>query len=136
MTKSNGSNSDLRGFLSVLEGEGELVRVKRDVSAQFELAVITAKVDGKQAVLFEKVHGSKISVAANICGTAKRFYLATAATQNTASNNVKQAIHGRITEAISKLSEPAKAQGEAPFEKNSSKNLLDLPVVTHFAKDA
>ena len=137
MTKSNSNNnSDLRGFLSVLEGEGELVRIKRDVSAQFELAAITAKVDGKQAVLFEKVHGSKISVAANICGTAKRFYLATAGMQNAASNNVKQAIHGRITEALSKLSEPAKAQGEAPFEKNSSKSLLDLPVVTHFEKDA
>jgi 2,5-furandicarboxylate decarboxylase 1 len=131
-----GNNVDFRSFLSLLEQEGELVRVKKDVSAEFELAAVTAKMDGKQAILFEKVRGSKIGVACNIVGTARKFYLAVAGTRKTSQADVKKAIHARITEALSGLSEPAKIQSAAPFEKNSSRNLHDLPIVTHFEKDA
>lgn len=131
-----GNNVDFRSFLSLLEREGELVRVKKDVSAEFELAAVTAKMDGKQAVLFEKVRGSKIGVACNIVGTTKKFYLAVAGTRKASQADVKKAIHARIMEALSTLSEPAKIQSAAPFEKNSSRNLHDLPIVTHFEKDA
>jgi UbiD family decarboxylase len=134
--KSN--NQDFRSFLSLLEAEQELVRAKKDVGAEYELAGVAAKLDGKQAVLFEKVRGSRLTVACNVCGTPKRFYLAIAGAGKKAvqAGDVKKAIHSRITEALGRLSEPAKAQGAAPFEKNSSKSLLDLPVVTHFEKDA
>lgn len=132
------SNLDFRGFLSLLDGERELTHVKKDVSAEYELAAVAAKLDGKQAVHFEKVRGSKISVVCNICGTPKRFYLAIAGSQYKAGqgDDIKHAIHARITHALGRLSEPAKAQGEAPFEKNSSRNLFDLPIVMHFEKDA
>jgi UbiD family decarboxylase len=132
-----GNNSvNFRSFLSLLQSEGELVRVKQDVSAEFELAAVTSKMDGKQAVLFEKVRGSKIGVACNIVGTPKRFYLAIAGPRKTTHTDIKKAIHARITEALATLSPPAKMQGDAPFEKNSSRNLHDLPIVTHFEKDA
>jgi UbiD family decarboxylase len=127
---------DFRSYLSLLQSEGELVRVKQDVSAEFELAAVTAKLDGKQAVLFEKVRGSKIGVACNVVGTPKRFYLAVAGSRKAGQADVKKAIHARITEALAHLSEPAKSQGSAPFEKNSSRYLQDLPIVTHFEKDA
>jgi UbiD family decarboxylase len=130
-----GNSVDFRSYLSLLQSEGELVRVKQDVSAEFELAAVTAKMDGKQAVLFEKVRGSKIGVACNVVGTPKRFYLAVAGSRKTDQANVKKAIHARIIEALARLSEPTKSQG-APFEKNSSRNLQDLPIVTHFEKDA
>ena len=132
------SNLDFRGFLSLLDGERELAHVKKDVSAEYELAAVAAKLDGKQAVHFEKVGGSKISVVCNICGTSRRFYLAIAGSQYKAGqgDDIKHAIHARITDALGRLSEPAKAQGEAPFEKNSSRNLFDLPIVMHFEKDA
>jgi 2,5-furandicarboxylate decarboxylase 1 len=132
--KSN--NQDFRSFLSLLEAEHELVRAKKDVGAEYELAGVAAKLDGKQAVLFEKVRGSRLAVACNVCGTPRRFYLAIAGKKVAQAGDVKKAIHARITEALGKLSEPAMAQGAAPFEKNSSKSLLDLPVVTHFEKDA
>ncbi|HXV46953.1 MAG TPA: UbiD family decarboxylase, partial [Nitrososphaera sp.] len=119
-----------------MQSEGELKRVKQDVNAEFELAAVTAKLDGKQAVIFEKVRGSKIGVAANIVGTPKRFYLAAAGTRKTKEADVKKAIHARITEALSRLSEPARSDTGAQFEKNSSRNLNDLPIVTHFEKDA
>ena len=130
-----GNNTDFRSFLSLLEGEGELVRVKQEVSAEFEPAAVTSKLDGKQAVLFEKVRGSKIGVACNVIGTPKRFYFAVAGTRK-AGPDVKKAIHARITEALSSLEEPTKVQKAAPFEKNSSRDLHDLPIVTHFEKDA
>jgi UbiD family decarboxylase len=130
-----GNSVDFRSYLSLLQGEGELVRVKQDVSAEFELAAVTSKLDGKQAVLFEKVRGSKMAVACNVVGTPRRFYLAVAGSRKAGQAEIKKAIHARITEALSHLSEPAKTQG-APFEKNSSRNLHDLPIVTHFEKDA
>ena len=121
--------------MSLLDQEGELVALNK-TSAQNELAALTAKVDGKQAILFEKVRGSKIGVACNIVGTAKKFYLAVAGTRKASQADVKKAIHARIMEALSSLSEPAKIQSAAPFETNSSRNLHDLPIVTHFEKDA
>jgi 2,5-furandicarboxylate decarboxylase 1 len=130
-----GNNPDFRSFLSLLQREGELIHIKQDVRAEFELAAVTCKMDGKQAVLFEKVRGSRIGVAANVIGTPKRFYLAIAGLRKTAQTDIKKAIRVRITEALSNLSAPAKAQADAPFEKNSSRNLNDLPVVTHFEKD-
>jgi 2,5-furandicarboxylate decarboxylase 1 len=126
--------TDFRSFLSILEGERDLVHVKRDVSTQFELAAVAAKTDGKQAIVFDKVQGSKIGVACNVVGTPRRFYLAMAGSQQKTADT-KAAIRARMTEVLSKLSKPAKTQ-DAPFEKNSSKSLLDLPIVTHFEKDA
>ena len=131
-----GNNVDFRSFLSLLQSEGELVRVKQDVSTEFELAAVTAKLDGKQAVLFEKVRGSKIEVACNVVGTPKKFYLAVAGSREAGQADIKKAIRARINEALASLSAPAMMQGSASFEKNSSRNLHDLPIVTHFEKDA
>jgi UbiD family decarboxylase len=133
---NNDSKPDFRSFLSLLEGAGELTRIKKDVRAEYELAAVTAKMDGKQAVLFENVQGSKISVASNICGSPRRFYLAINSRIDSNDRDIKKAIHARITKVVGASSEPAKGQGEVPFERNSSKTLLDLPIVTHFEKDA
>jgi UbiD family decarboxylase len=138
---SSGSDIiDLRNFLLLLEREDELVRVKRGVNAEYELAVIAAKLDAKKSVLFEAVHGSKIGrVACNILATPRRFYLAIAAESSHKVNqaDIKRDIHARVTKALNTLTEPTKSQDDdAPFQKNSSKNLYDLPIVTHFEKDA
>jgi 2,5-furandicarboxylate decarboxylase 1 len=128
---------DLRGFLSHLEQVGQLVKIRRDVDAKYELAAVAAKLDGKEAALFSKVRSSKFAVASNVCGTAERFYLAIAGERGIAGGeNVKQAIHSRITESLASLSDPKLLSGEAPYQKNSSKTLADLPIVTHFEKDA
>jgi anhydromevalonate phosphate decarboxylase len=131
-----GNNDDFRSFLSLLQQKSELVRVKHEVSAEFELAAVTAKLDGKQAVVFENVRGSKIAVACNVVGTPKKFLLAIAGPRKVAQSDIKKAIHARIIGTLSKLSAPKKAQGDAPFERNSSRSLHDLPIVTHFEKDA
>lgn len=134
---NNRSNIDLRSYLSFLEAEEELVRVKKAVSTKFELAAVVSKFDSKQAVLFEKVNESKISVVSNICGTPGRFY--TAISSRSAPRNgaeVKREIHMRVGQALANMSAPSRKQKSPLFEQNSSSRLNDLPIVTHFEKDA
>lgn len=131
------SSTDLRGFLLMLQNENELVHIKRDINAEYEIAAITARLDGKHAVLFEKVCGSKSRVVSNVVATPRRFYLALGGTSNKAYEaDVKKNIHARVTEALHSLTEPTRTQDRALFEENSSRNLYDLPIVTHFEKDA
>ena len=88
-------------------------------------------------VLFEKVSGSKSRVVCNVIATPRRFYLALGGTSHKAHEAyVKKNIHARVTEALHSLSEPTRTQGGGLFEENSSKSLYDLPIVTHFEKDA
>jgi 2,5-furandicarboxylate decarboxylase 1 len=130
-------STDFRSFLLMLQSENELVRVKRDVNTEYEIAAVTARLDGKQAVLFEKVRGSKSRVVCNVVATPRRFYLALGGTSQKANEaDVKKNIHARVTEALHSLSEPTRTQDGALFEENSSRNLYDLPIVTHFEKDA
>ncbi len=131
------NSADLRGFLSTLQSDNELVRVKRDVNAEYEIAAVSARLDGKQAVLFEKVRKSKIRVVTNVIATPRRFYLALGGSSHKSHKaDVKKNIHSRVSEALYGLSEPIRAQGGGLFEENSSRSLYDLPIVTHFEKDA
>ena len=45
----------LRGWMDVLQREGTLKTVSRDVSLDFELAALGKKADGKHTLLFNKV---------------------------------------------------------------------------------
>ncbi len=43
----------------------------------------------------------------------------------------------RVKEALNNMSEPAWTQeGGGLFQENSTRSLYDLPIVTHFEKDA
>ena len=137
MNKVSKGTSDFRGFLTLLEQRNQLIRIRKDVDPRFELAAIVAELDGKEAVTFAKVHSSKISVASNVCGTPGRFYLAIAGREpSDRGNDVKRAIHSRITQCLGNLFDPKVSSASAPFEKNSSRSLSVLPIVTHFEKDA
>ena len=128
--KTKKLNDSFRSFLSILEKEEDLLKIKKNVSTKFEIASIVSKLEGKQAVLFEKVIGSKIRVACNILGTRRRFSLAIRAKND-------KSIHLHIREAIGYAFEPKKLYtSNAPFYENSSTNLMQLPVITHFEKDA
>lgn len=129
--KGNSIKKDLRSFLEILESENDLLRVNKNVKPKFELAAVVSKLEGKHAILFEKVNESEqISVASNVVGTRKRFSLAIGAKE-------QNLIHARVTQAIPKALKPRiMPSSDAPFYENSSKDLYKLPVVTHFEKDA
>jgi UbiD family decarboxylase len=123
------NSNDFRGFLNILERENHLIRITKTVSTKFEVAAVVSKLEKKQAVLFENVEGSNISVASNVLGTRKRFSLAVGV-------NDENEIHTHIIKSITKASTPRKFSSDAPFYENSSNDLEDLPVITHFEKDA
>lgn len=123
------SKSDLHGFLRLLEHHNELLTIDKEVSARFELAAISHKLDHKQAVLFRHVEGSDMSIVSNILGTRKRFSLALGA-------NETGLIHSHILGSMSNTSYDYTVEEEPPFRENSSTDLYDLPIVMHFERDA
>ena len=119
--------SDLRNYISQIRKNKDLKTVKRKVSTKFEIAGITAKVDGSHAVLFENIKESNFSLVANLVGTRKRFALAVGGTENN--------IHEKIISAIKKAKKP-KIIPTGKFMENQSKNLFSMPIVTHFEKES
>ena len=56
---------NLRNFIEKLDAENKLVRIKKEVSTDFEIANLLAALDGR-VVLFEKVKGSEFPVIGNL----------------------------------------------------------------------
>jgi len=72
---------NIREFISLLEKEGELARIKTEVDAELEIAEITDRVSkekgtSNKALLFERVTGSSFPVLTNAFGSMKRICLA------------------------------------------------------------
>ena len=119
--------SDLRSYISQIKKIKELETVKINVSSKFEIAGITAKVDGSHAVLFEKIKESDFRLVSNLVGTRKRFGIAVGGTESN--------IHERVISAIKKSKKP-NVIPLGKFMENKSKNLLSMPIVTHFEKES
>jgi len=60
-----GGKVKLREFLEYLDSKGDLIKVKREVDCNIELAKVASAFDG-QAILFEKVKGYDIPVVINV----------------------------------------------------------------------
>ncbi|MDH5659151.1 MAG: UbiD family decarboxylase [Nitrosopumilus sp.] len=119
--------SDLRNFISQIKKTKDLKIIKTQVSTKFEIAGITAKVDGSYAVLFENIRESDFSLVSNLVGTRKRFALAVGGSENN--------IHEKIISAIKNAKKP-KIISSGKFLENKSKNLFSMPIVTHFEKES
>ncbi len=119
--------SDLRNYISKIKKNKELKTIKTKVSTKYEIAGITAKVDGSHAVLFENIKESNFHLVANLVGTRKRFALAV--------GGKEENIHENVISAIKKAKAP-KVVSSGKFQENSSKNLLSMPIVTHFEKES
>jgi 2,5-furandicarboxylate decarboxylase 1 len=126
----NNNDYNLRDFLSILEEKNELLIIDKKVNKKFQLASIVGKLDKKEAILFTNVEGSKFKVVSNILGTRNRFFY------GIKTNSDHDKIDFSNFAAINKENYPIKISSDAPFYKNSSKNLFDLPIITHFEKDA
>ena len=119
-------HNDLRGYIDQIAKSDELAVVKRKISTKYEIAAVTAKLEGSKAVLFENIKESKFWLVANLVGTRKRFALAVRARESK--------IHEKVILAIKNASKP-KTISEGKFMQNKSRDLLILPIVTHFAKE-
>jgi UbiD family decarboxylase len=118
--------TDIRTYIDQIKKSGQLSIIKKRVSTKYEIAAVTAKVDGSNALLFENIKESRLRLVANLVGTRNRFAKAIGATE--------PKIHDKMILAIKNKKRP-KIVSDAKFFENSSKNLLDLPIVTHFEKE-
>ena len=121
---------DLRSFLSYLENRGELITIQKKVKKKFELAAIISKFDKKEAVMFTNVDESKFKVVSNILGTRERFFYGIESSAPTSKIDLSNL--GNIGSEYY----PKELSNDALFYGNSTKNLYDLPIVSHFEKDA
>lgn len=119
--------SDLRQYISEVKESGELKVIKKKVSTKYEIAALTAKVNGSHAILFENIRGSKFRLVSNLVGTKKRFGLAIGVN----SDN----IHSKVISAINNAKKPNKLV-PGKFLENKSNHISELPIVTHFEKES
>jgi len=119
--------TDLRSYLNQIKKLGELSIIKKKVSTKYEIAALTEKIDGGNAILFENIKESKFRLVANLVGTRARFAKAV----STKESN----IHQKIILAIKGAKKP-KIVSDAKFMENRSKDLSILPIVRHFEKES
>jgi len=118
---------DLRSFLQQIKKTNDLFIVKKKVSTKYEIAAVTAKLDGSKAILFENIKGSKFKLVSNLVGNRARFVQAI--------GSKKSDINQKIVRAISSAKKP-KISTTAKFFENSSKDISVLPIVTHFQNES
>ena len=119
--------TDLRSYISQVKKMGQLHTISKKVSTKFEIASLTAQVDGANAILFDNIRESKLRLVANLVGNRARFAKAVSSTEDT--------IHQKIITAISKAKKP-KISSTGKFFENKSRDLSILPIVTHFEKES
>ncbi|WP_420546217.1 UbiD family decarboxylase [Nitrosopumilus sp.] len=119
--------TDLRNYISQIKKIQGLKTVKTKVSTKYEIAGITAKMDGSHSILFENVKDSDFRVVTNLVGSRKKFAIAV-------GGNEKN-IHERIVSAIKRAKKP-KIISRGKFMENKSTDLSCLPVITHFEKES
>ena len=119
--------TDLRNYLSQVKKLHQLKTVKTKVSTKFEIAALTAKLDGSDAVLFENIKESEFNLVSNLVGTRQRFALAVGSTENN--------IHAKVISAIKKAKKP-KVISSGKFMENKSQDISIMPVVSHFEKES
>ncbi len=117
---------DLRSYLASVKKSGDLAVIKRKVSTKYEIAAITARLDGSKAALFENIKGKNFRVVTNLVGTKARFAKAVSATEST--------INHKIIHAIRNATKP-KIVTKGKFMENRSKSNSVLPIVTHFENE-
>jgi UbiD family decarboxylase len=119
--------TDLRNYLGLLKNINNLKIVKREVSPKYEIAALTAKVDGSYALLFEKIKGKKFKLISNLIGTRERFALAVGGKDFN--------IHEKVIQAIEHPKKPKKIS-KGQFMENQSSDISILPIVKHFEKES
>ncbi|RDJ31796.1 MAG: UbiD family decarboxylase [Crenarchaeota archaeon] len=119
--------SDLRTYISQIKKNHELRTIKKKVSTKYEIAALTAKADGNDALLFENIKESPFRLISNLVGTRKRF------AQSVGSK--EDDIHKKIIHAISNSKKP-KITKLGKFMENKSNTISSLPIVTHFEKES
>ncbi len=124
---------DLRQFLTRLEEEGELKRVKTEVDPKHELGAICKILNERAnspALLFEKVKGSTIPVVGQLLASDKRVAMALGLSQeNVFEETVQRAGHPISPRLV------AKGPCQEVIMEGSEVDLTKLPICTNNPHD-
>ncbi len=118
----------MREFLDELDRTGDLIHVRREVSAGHEIAAVAQELDGK-SIIFEKVKESeRYRVALGICGTRGNLARALGVRTNQ--------LFGRVLDAIENPS-PFQTTEKALCQEvvEDTVDLRKIPILTHCERD-
>ena len=118
---------DLRTYIAEISRAKELEKFSKLTNPRYEIAHITSKLDGSSAALFENVTNTKIRLVSNLVGTRNRFAMAL--------GTKEESIHRKIFTVSAHPRTPKIAKQSAPFSRNSTRTLDNLPIVRHFSKE-
>ncbi|MEM3550250.1 MAG: UbiD family decarboxylase [Candidatus Bathyarchaeia archaeon] len=119
----------LRSFLEEMENKGEIVRINDEVSTRFEMAHIIKNFESEGPILFfENIKETRTKVVANVCGKRRRVY--------SALGVEKEGFYQRLLEAWRYPRKPKVEGYGAVKEVEEEPNMLTLPILTHFERDA
>ncbi len=117
----------LRGFLEELEKSKKLLKFKKPVDPNLEIARILKENDGK-VVLFENVKNSKYRVVGGVCSSRENFALALGVK--------KDELLLKISDAINNPKEPEIVEKGACQEVvEEDIDLSEIPILTHSSGD-
>ncbi len=117
---------NLRNFIEKLDAENKLVRIKKEVSTDFEIANLLAALDGR-VVLFEKVKGSEFPVIGNL--VSSRDLVASALGMQ------KEQLLEKMAYAINNRKEPEVISSGPCQEVVEEPDLNKLPILRYMPKD-
>ncbi|ARP97845.1 UbiD family decarboxylase [Pseudorhodoplanes sinuspersici] len=109
----------LRHFLTTLEADGQLHRVRRSVDPRFEIAAVLMERMKGDAQLFEAVEGHSIPVVGNVFNSRERLA--------TALGAPRADLHRFILQALRRPIAPVMQEGPAPVQEVVHDGPLDLP---------
>lgn len=121
----------MREWIEILERNGKLKRVKREVSIEYEIAAVGKKTCGKYAVVFDNVKDSNIPVITGLVGSREFFSDAlNISTKDLASHFLKAQANPAECKVIDKSLAPVK---EVII---NDVDLGKLPIPIHHEKDS
>ncbi|MEM3783550.1 MAG: UbiD family decarboxylase [Candidatus Bathyarchaeia archaeon] len=119
----------LKSFLEQMEDKKEVLHIEDEVSPNFEIAYIMKSFDDNGPILlFEKVEDTKTKIAANVCGTRKRLCEALGVQQHQ--------LYQKLLETWRSPKKPRIVDDGTVKEVVEEPDLLRIPVLTHFERDA
>jgi len=112
----------LRDYLTEKDAEGQLLRIKHELSPRYEIPAIIKAHDGKGPILFDNVDGFDESVVANVCNSRESICRSINVTCETLHEHLASAMENPTPCVIDV------AKGRNMVEPS----LKEIPVLTHY----
>ena len=123
---------DIRSLIDELDASGELLRIRKEVDPEYELAAVikTVQHSSNKSVLFENVRGATMPIVTNIYNSRQRLCQMIGAEPDGFCprwNDLHEHTNGRVGKESTLIDRP---------EDLIDRRLSDMPQITYHEKDA